>query len=107
MKFELDYKNLHFIITLNIEENFIPDNRFEKLSNQSLIMLKKKEILAYSMMINANDDIDNLSFYLSGVLLSSNQEEMIEELQEYLDAENVIEDIFEKWKLLKEDGPSW
>ena len=108
MKFELDYKDLHFIITLNVEDNFIPDNRFEKLSNQSLSMLKKNEITPYSILIESEKNGESLTFFISSVLLSSKKDEIIDDLQDYLEADNVIEEITSKWKLSEEEnGPSW
>lgn len=108
MKFELNFKETNFIIEIEEDKHFVPDNRFEKISNQVLIELKKKKVLAYSLLIISKKVDQEVTHYWSSVLLTSNQDEVLEELQDYLDDENIIEDILEKWEIvLAKDGPSW
>lgn len=109
MKFELEYKNIHFIISLEKELNFIPDNRFQKLGNNTLIALKKNELSAYSLLIESSLNSEELTHYIPSVILSNQSDEILDELQDYLDAENIIEDICEFWNENMNDktGPNW
>ena len=109
MKFELDYNNINLILTLEAEENYIPNDRFVTHSPQTIKALSKKEITAYNMIIESTKNNVNLTFYLSGVLLSSNSDEIIEELQNYIEDESVFDDIEASFEELfrESNNPKW
>lgn len=98
MKFEIIHNEISLILTLTEENNFIPSDRFTKLSPQTMIALKKKEISSFGLLIEAQFKDQNAKFYYSNVLLSTNQEEILEELEEYIINEEILENIEEYWR---------
>jgi hypothetical protein len=109
MKFELDHNNINLILTLEAEENYIPNDRFITHSPQTIKSLSKKEITAYNLIIESTKNNVALTFYLSGVLLSSNEDEIIEELQNYIEDEAIFDQIETSFEELFSEiqNPKW
>lgn len=109
MKFELDYNGINLIFTLEEEINYLPSDRFVKHSPQTIKSLSKKEITAYNLEIVSTKNNETLTFFISGVLLSTNEEEIIEELQNYIEDESVFDDIENSFEELFRDSktPKW
>ena len=109
MKFELDYNNINLILTLDEEVNYIPSDRFVTHSPQTIKALSKKEITAYNLIIESTKNNVSLTFYLSGVLLSSNQDEIVEELQNYIEDESIFDQIETSFEELfrENQNPIW
>ncbi len=109
LNFKLDHNNISYDFTLVIEKDFIYHNRYLKLSHKSEIALKKNEISPYSLTIQATSNDFNLTFFISSVILPTDLEEVIEELNQYLVDEEIIDKIEEKMISIKSVGkkPSW
>ncbi len=117
MNFETEYKNLRFRITLEkivvTEITHFFGDKFHKLPNQKMIALKKGTLAPYNLIILSNlKEVleDERTHYWSNVLLTNveDQDELLEELGEYLDDEAVLDSIVDNWNLVgNEDGPAW
>jgi hypothetical protein len=108
MKFELTYQEINFLIELNIDNHFIPNSRFEKLSKNTLISLKKNELVSYSLIIESKKENITLTHYFYSIILTSNKDELLEDLQDYLENEPIIEEISKYWETaFIIDGPKW
>jgi len=112
MNFETEYKNILFHISL--EDVNIPDvsvllgDKFNRLPNQTLIELQKKTIAPYNLVIKSKNNFEERTHYWSNVLLTSNSEELLEELGFYLDDEEILDSIIANWELAgDESGPGW
>jgi hypothetical protein len=103
MKFSTEYKNIHFEISLEKEEtsdvSLLLGDKFNRLPNQTLLELKKGKLSSYNLLIISKDlgDKENealvYSHYLSGILLTSDEHDIEEEVSNYLEQEEVIESI--------------
>ncbi len=118
MKFSTEYKNIHFQITLEKEIyndiSQLMGDKFNRLPNQTLIELKKGTLASYNLIIvskNLNDKEDNEStytHYLSGILLSSKESEVAEEIADYIEQEEIIESIASlREQYAINPGPHW
>ena len=112
MNFETEYKNLNFHISL--EEVQITDislllgDKFNRLPNQTMIELQKKKITPYNLMIRSKNENEERTHYWSNILLTSNADELLEELGFYLDNEEILDSIVSNWELAGDElGPGW
>lgn len=112
MNFQTEYKNLNFNIVLEKIEvldiaHFLGD-KFNRLPNRTLIELKKGTLVPYNLIIESNKGEEVRTHYWSKVLLTSNSEDLIEELGYYLDDEEILDLIVKNWKVLENElGPAW
>lgn len=115
MKFSTEYKNIHFQITLEKESytdisTFMGD-KFNRLPNQTMIELKKGTLASYNLLITSSDlktSEDVYTHYISGILLSSNDLEIEEEIAEYIEQEKIIETIIKtRLSYAVNPGPAW
>jgi len=112
MNFETDYKNIHFHIS--IEKESISDlsalmgDKFNRLPNQTMTSIKKGELASYNVIIVSIKEDEELTHYLSSIILSSKEEELMEEIANYLDQESVLDNIERVWsRNLIDPGPVW
>jgi hypothetical protein len=109
MKFEINHNEITLILSLTPEENYIPSDRFNRLSPQTILPLNKKEIPAFTLDIEATYKNETANFYFNSVLLSTSEDETMEELEEYITNEEILENIEEFWKHFfdKSEKPTW
>ncbi len=112
MNFKTEYKNVDF--TLLIEKEIFEDiqqmmgDKFNRLPPQTLIELKKGHLCSYNVIIQSNQNGEEYTHYLSGLLLTSNESEFVEELTEYLNQEETFDEILKLRDLYAiNPGPSW
>jgi hypothetical protein len=112
MNFETDYKNIHFQI--NVEKEIVNDlsqlmgDKFNRLPNQTMIEIKKGNLASYNVIIVSKYNGEELTHYLPSVILTSKEVELMEEIGNYLDQENVLDDIEKCWKRNQvSPGPLW
>lgn len=112
MKFETEYKNIHFVITL---ENVVIEDisqlfgdKFNRLPNQTLIELKKGNLIAYHLIIKSILAQEERTHYWSNVLLTAEADDLLDELGGYLENEDILDLIVENWELGGSlEGPAW
>lgn len=112
MNFETEYKNIHFRFELEragiTDAALLLGDKFHKLPNQTMIEIKKGSLIAYNLTVTSGKDEEERIHYLSNILLTSKEEELLEELGHYLQDENVLDEIVDNWNLKgNEKGPAW
>jgi hypothetical protein len=112
MNFETEYKNITFRISLEKEQfndiSQLMGDKFNRLPNQTMIEIKKGALGPYNLLITSIQDEAEYTHYLSGILLTTDEEELMDELASYLEQENILDDIVAIRKKYDVDpGPAW
>ena len=112
MNFETEYKNINFRISLEKEVyddvSLLMGDKFNRLPNQTMIEIKKGNLGPYNVIITSIQNEEEFTHYLSGILLTTDQDELLDELGAYLDQENVLDDIVTmRNKYAITPGPAW
>ena len=113
MNFETVYKNIHFKITLEKEVfediTLLMGDKFNRLPNTTMIEIKKGTLGPYNLIIESDEDEDMpCTHYLSGILLTTDEDELMDEVADYLEQENILDDIVSiRKKYAFEPGPLW
>ncbi len=115
MKFETEYKNLNFSIHIEkvpvIDVSLLLGDKFNRVANRVLIELKKGNLAPYHLIISSFNllDVENeRTHYWSNIILTSNSDELLEELGLYLEDEEILDSIVANWELVgDETGPGW
>lgn len=112
MNFQTEYKNIPFLITLEKEVyddvSLLMGDKFNRLPNQTMIEIKKGNLGPYNILITSGEGEEMYTHYLSGVLLTTNADEVVGELGEYLDQERILDDILTiRKKYAISPGPAW
>jgi hypothetical protein len=87
-------------------------DKFNRLGNQTMIEVKKGNLVPYNLVIESTKGdqgtTESRTHYWSNVLLTSNAEEVLEDLGDYLTSEEILDQIVENWELGgTEKGPAW
>ena len=112
MNFETEYKNIHFRISLEKEifedVSLLMGDKFNRLPNQTMIEIKKGSLGPYNLIITSTENNEEYIHYLSGILLTTDEEEVLDELGFYLEQENILDDIVAiRLKYAITPGPAW
>lgn len=113
MNFETEYKNIHFRISLEKEVftdiTLLMGDKFNRLPNQTMIEIKKGTLGPYNLIIESDENNEMpCTHYLSGILLTTDEDELIDEVASYLEQENILDDIAAmRLKYAFEPGPTW
>lgn len=112
MKFETEYKNIRFLITLEKDSyadvSLIMGDKFNRLPNQTMIEVKKGNLIPYNLILTSIADDEEYTHYLSAVLLTANEEELLEDLADYLEQEQTLDDILAlRSRYATTPGPIW
>lgn len=113
MNFECDYKNINFKFTLEKENypdiSFFMSDKFNRLSNQTIIEVKKGNLWPYNIVIESTYNNETFTHYLNTILLSTGSEDtVIEDLSDYLEQENTLDEISALIELYSiTPGPKW
>lgn len=112
MNFETEYKNIQFKISVEAEVyddvSLLMGDKFNRLPNQTMIEIKKGDLGPYNIIITSLEDGHEYTHYLSGILLTTDADDLLDELGHYLDQENILDDIVAiRKKYSIEPGPAW
>ncbi|MBC7427391.1 MAG: hypothetical protein H7336_02190 [Bacteriovorax sp.] len=113
MNFETEYKNIRFKISLEKEvyedASLLMGDKFNRLPNQTMIEIKKGALGPYNLIITSDDDDEmECTHYFSGILLTTDEKDLLDELGSYLEQENILDDILAiRKKYAFEPGPLW
>ena len=112
MNFETEYKNIQFKISVEIETyddvSLLMGDKFNRLPNQTMIEIKKGALGPYNIIITSIENEIEYTHYLSGILLTTDADELLDELGHYLDQENILDDIVAiRKKYAIDPGPAW
>ncbi len=112
MKFETTYKNIHFKISLELVEikdiSQLLGDKFSRIPNQTMIELKKGNLCAYNLIVESSMNGEMRIHYWSNILLDNKIENLQEELSNYLDDEEILDEITDQWNIEGDDtGPGW
>jgi hypothetical protein len=112
MNFQTEYKNIQFKIELEPLEmgdltKFFGD-KFHRLPNQTLAELKKGNLIGYNLIIESTFNSETRTYYWSKILLTKNEDELLEDIELYLQDEEILEQIVTQWNLEgDQSGPAW
>ncbi len=112
MNFETEYKNIQFKISVEKEVyddvSLLMGDKFNRLPNQTMIEIKKGALGPYNIIITSLENEIEYTHYLSGILLTTDSDELLDELGHYLDQENILDDIVAiRKKYAIDPGPAW
>jgi hypothetical protein len=112
MNFETEYKNITFRISLEKETyddvSLLMGDKFNRLPGQTMIEIKKGALGPYNLLVTSIQDDEEYTHYLSGILLTTDEEELMDELGYYLEQENILDDIVAiRNKYAITPGPAW
>lgn len=83
-------------------------DKFNRLPSQTLIELKKGALVPYNLIIESSNHLEVRTHYWSNILLTSNIEELQEELGYYLEDEEILDLIVANWEIVENElGPAW
>lgn len=116
MNFETEYKNIKFRFEVEKENyadvSFFMADKFNRLSNQTIVEVKKGNLWPFNIIITSNrldDEKEVHTHYLSTVLLSTKDDEtLLDDLADYLEQENVLDAIaalLDQYEITP--GPAW
>ena len=95
MKFETEYKNLNFKIALDLvtfeDVTVFFNDKFHRISNQTMADLKKGTIAPYNLTITSTRDEESRTHYWSNIMLPTDYNDLVEELGLYLDQEEILD----------------
>ena len=113
MNLETEYKNIHFKIFLEKEvyedASLLMGDKFNRLPNQTMCEIKKGTLGPYNLIIVSDENGElECTHYLSGILLTTDSEKLLDELGSYLEQEEILDDIaIMRKKYAVEPGPIW
>lgn len=103
MNFEAEYKKIIFNITLekvtSSDFSNLSADKFNRFPNQTLIELKKGNLVAYNLLITSRLNLEERTHYWSNIILTCNEDELQNELNQYLNDEEILDSIVLNWKL--------
>lgn len=99
MKFRCTVEDIELEIEIFRDDNYKALNPLVNFSIQDLEDMKDGLVKTYSLHVTSTKNGESMQHYSSGVLLSSDEEEIKEELEEILDDFGVIEHIIKHWKM--------
>ena len=104
MKFETEYKNLNFKISLELiaveDLSLYFNDKFHRISNQTIADLKKGTVAPYNLIVISTRDQESRTHYWSNIMLPTDYNDLVEELGQFLDDEEILDSITENWELL-------
>lgn len=109
MKFSTQIEGIDFQITIQRDEQYKSFNPLTSYTIQDLDDLKEDLIRVYSIEVTTTKKDITLKHYTTGVLMSSNEEEIPEELEDALSDFGIIEHILKHWNLNDSNNlkPEW
>ncbi len=99
---ELD--GILFEFELEHDPSYILHEKFDALNTRTIKMFKAKELLAYNILININDNGKLLQFVDPGHLFAGDREKRLEDLKEFLEDSYFVDELKEKIELYKSLG---
>jgi hypothetical protein len=109
MRFKCTVEDIDLVIEIFRDENYKAPNPLVNFSLQDLEDMKDGIVQTFSVMVESTKGDQSMKHYSSGVLLSSNEEEVQEELEEILDDYGIIEHILKHWSINNSNNlkPEW
>jgi len=105
LKFGLTYKEISFELELTLEKNKSTDPKFDKYSSRTKKSLLNGDLAIYSLIINSKKDEFELVHYIGNILLIGKDEELLADLEKYLDDESIIENIVKIFEEMSSKSP--
>ena len=108
MEFKFKLEDIAFYVELREDPDFKPQQKAPLNSDYTLDDLKNGEFNFYSLFIISKKEDQSLKHYTGGLILTSNKEKILKELEEILEDFDYIDQILKEWELLeKGEGPQW
>ncbi|OUR99834.1 hypothetical protein A9Q84_02055 [Halobacteriovorax marinus] len=109
MKFSANIEGIEFKITIERDKVYKAHNPLNSFSLQDLEDIKDGIVAIYSIIVQSSKNNETLEHYTTGILLSSDESEIPEELEEILDDFGIVEHVLKHWKLNESSSldPDW
>jgi len=109
MKFSANIEGIELKILIEQDKIYKAHNPLTSFSLQDLEDIKDDVVRVYSITVKSSKNGETLEHYTTGVLLSTDESEIQEELEDILDDFGVIEHILKHWKLNESNAlsPEW
>lgn len=108
MKFSCEFNEIEYFFSTEIGPD-TNDKYFLFLSDEKLTKYKKNEMKFHNLHINAKFQGEELNFIITGIPLSTDHEEQMEELEDFFEAKEVFEKVEDSFDLLLSErlAPPW
>ncbi len=109
MEFEIEIEGIQLKLNLVKDDLFSPCGKSQQITKKCQKLLRSKALAFYTLSILASKEGTNMEFLLPGLLLSTQREERIEELEILLEEEGKVEAIYDRFQTLNSDKqtPPW
>ena len=99
MRFTTEIEGIDFDIEINRDDQYKPFNPLSSFSIQDLDDLREDLIRVYSITVVTTKGEESMKHYTTGVLMSADESEIPEELEDALDDFGIVEHITKQWKI--------
>ena len=112
MNLKIEYRNIHFEISLERERTsthlLATTDKINQLSKQTIAEIHKGKLTGYSVIITSTQDNQEFKHYFGNILLTTDDDQLVEELQCYLEQENILDEIASTLiRYAIDPGPYW
>lgn len=99
MKFSTNIEGIDFQIVIERDDQYKSFSPLSSFTIQDLDDLREDLIRIYSIEVTSTKNDVSLKHYITGVLMSADEEEISEELEDAMSDFGIVEHILKHWKL--------
>lgn len=109
MRFKTQIENIDLTIEIYKDPEYKATNPLARFSMQDLEELKDGTVHIYSLNVLSRKGDQTMNHYTAGILLSADETDIQEELQEILEDFGIVEHVLKHWELNDSNNlrPSW
>ena len=109
MRFKCVVEDINLVIEIFRDENYKAHNPLVDFSLHDLEDMKDGVVHIYSVIVESTKGDESMKHYSSGVILSADEDEIKEELEEILDDYGIVEHIQKHWSINNSNdlNPDW
>ena len=109
MRFKTQVENIDLTIEIYKDPDYKATNPLARFSIQDLDELKEGTVHIYSLTVLSTKGDETMSHYTTGILLSADESDIQDELQEILEDFGIVDHILKHWELNNSNNlrPSW
>lgn len=109
MVFTLNFENIDFTFKLHPAQGYTPDKGQRSLDHTTLKAIEAGQAGHFQLFITSSRGEESYQHYIPNLVLPTDQEECLEELELYLNEEGGLDKVLEFWKRLESSAerPRW